>query len=204
MTKKKELTLQDLLENMQNMYTGLCSSIDMLTFRLNQVLEGTAEISNCSKMEQSDTESRPENALTNKDYITITANDVLVGGESATEYNGEKIYNLYHLPAYFKELRDIVREEYNVELLEIQCMQSSTQGTYPEQGNPVPDKSGVYSWCRCVWKNKDGNTVSPLAWVFRADRGSASACAYYCATNCAYAARFYSAFRAALFLGASV
>lgn len=37
MTKKKEITLQDLLENMQNMYTGVCSSIDMLTFRLNQI-----------------------------------------------------------------------------------------------------------------------------------------------------------------------
>lgn len=52
MTKKKEITLQDLLENMQNMYTGVCSSIDMLTFRLNQVLEKTPENRESSKMEQ--------------------------------------------------------------------------------------------------------------------------------------------------------
>lgn len=139
-----------------------------------------------------------KNALTNKDYITITADDVLVGGESVREYNGEEIYNYYHLPAYFKEIRDDVAEK-GIKLLEIHCLQSSTDGEYAKTGNPTPDKNGCSAWCRCVWE-KDGEKHT-AAWVFSYTYSSAANCAPSCASNCAGHVRYSSAFRAAVFGG---
>jgi hypothetical protein len=61
-----------------------------------------------------------------------------------------------------------------------------------------------YCWCQATgYKATNSSTIqrslSSLAWVFRDGNGSASACANYCATNCAYGVRGASAFRAALF-----
>lgn len=192
MTKKKEITLQDLLENMQNMYTGLCSSIDMLTFRLNQVLEGTAEISECSKTEQSEPE------IPNTAYVTLTEDSCFVGGEPTTQYNGEDIYRPYLCVAYFKEARDIIREKYGFELLELHCLQSSTEGERAKTGDPVPDKNGTYAWVRAVYKNKEDKTVASR-WVFDYDFGSASSCAGNCASYCGDYVRIYEAMRVGLF-----
>lgn len=152
--------------------------------------------SSVSKMEI--IEMPTENVPTNKDYITITADDVLVGGESVREYNGEKIYNYYHLPAYFKEIRDNVAEQ-GIKLLEIHCLQSSTDGEYAKTGNPTPDKNGCSAWCRCVWE-KDGEKQTG-SWVFSITGSSAANCASYCASGCAYAVRNYAGFRAAVFGG---
>lgn len=135
---------------------------------------------------------------TDKDYITITADDVLVGGEPVCEYNGEEIYNYYHLPAYFKEIRDDVAEK-GIKLLEIHCLQSSTDGEYAKTGNPTPDKNGCSAWCRCVWE-KDGEKHTGC-WVFDLTFSSAADCAYYCAGNCAYGVRDNAGFRAAVFGG---
>lgn len=134
--------------------------------------------------------------ITNKDYITITADDVLVGGEPVCEYNGEEIYNYYHLPAYFKEIRDDVAEK-GIKLLEIHCLQSSTDGKYAEKGNPTPDKNGCSAWCRCVWE-KDGEKHTG-AWVFYYTYGSAAGCSDRCASNCAYYVCYDAGFRAAVF-----
>lgn len=199
MKKKKELTLQDLLENMQNMYTGLCSSVDMLTFRLNQVLEKTAEISESSKMEQPVAKKHQSPEIPNTAYIILTEDGCFVGGEPTTQYNGEDIYRPYLCVAYFKEARDIIREEYGYELLEIHCLQSSTEGEYAKTGNPTPDKDGTKCWCRLVWLDKDGNKVASPSWVFYDDAGSASNCAYYCARYCADGVQGGSDFRSALF-----
>lgn len=133
---------------------------------------------------------------TDKDYIAITADDVLVGGESVREYNGEKIYNYYHLPAYFKEIRDDVAEK-GIKLLEIHCLQSSTDGEYAKTGNPTPDKNGCSAWCRCVWK-KDGEKHIG-AWVFLHTYSSAAVCAYNCAHDCAAYVRNGASFRSAVF-----
>lgn len=143
-------------------------------------------------------EMAAENSPTDKDYITITADDVLVGGESVREYNGEEIYNYYHLPAYFKEIRDGVAKQ-GIKLLEIHCLQSSTDGEYAETGNPTPDKNGCSAWCRCVWE-KDGEKHIG-SWVFYITYSSAAYCAYYCAYSCAYYVRGYASFRSALFGG---
>ncbi len=143
-------------------------------------------------------ESCLENMPTDKDFITITADDILVGGESVREYNGKKIYNYYHLPAYFKEIRDDVAEK-GIKLLRIHCLQSSTDGEYAEKGNPTPDKNGCSAWCRCVWE-KDGK-IHIGAWVFNDAFGSAADCACDCADNCADGVRYYAGFRAAVFGG---
>lgn len=147
---------------------------------------------------QTDAESRLENVPTNKDFITITADDVLVGGESVREYNGEKIYNYYHLPAYFKEIRDDVAEK-GIKLLEIHCLQSSTDGECAKTGNPTPDKNGCSAWCRCVWE-KDGEKQTG-SWVFDTTYSSAAYCAYDCADSCAYYVRGYASLRSAVFGG---
>lgn len=149
-----------------------------------------------SKMEK--VESCPENMPTDKDYITITADDVLVGGESVREYNGEKIYNYYHLPAYFKEIRDDVAEK-GIKLLEIHCLQSLTDGEYAKTGNPTPDKNGCSAWCRCVWE-KDGEKHTGC-WVFRYTFSSAAYCANDCAAHCANYVRRGASFRSAVFGG---
>ena len=145
---------------------------------------------------QTDAESRLENVPTNKDYITITADDVLVGGKSVCEYNGEKIYNYYHLPAYFKEIRDDVAEQ-GIKLLEIHYLQSSTDGKYAETGNPTSDKNGCSAWCRCVWE-KDGE-IHIGEWVFYDTFSSAANCAGNCAYGCAAGVRSLAGFRAAVF-----
>lgn len=150
--------------------------------------------SSVSKMEI--IEMPTENVPINKDYITITVDDVLVGGESVREYNGEKIYNYYHLPAYFKEIRDDVAEK-GIKLLEIHCLQSSTDGEYAKIGNPTPDKNGCSAWCRCVWE-KDGKKYIG-AWVFDDTYGSAADCAAGCAGRCAYYVRSDASFRSAVF-----
>ena len=143
-------------------------------------------------------ESCLENMPTDKDFITITADDVLVGGEPVCEYNGEKIYNYYHLPAYFKEIRDDVAEK-GIKLLEIHCLQSSTDGEYAKTGNPTPDKNGCSAWCRCVWE-KDGEKHTGC-WVFYDTYGSAADCADLCAYGCAFGVRDDAGFRAAVFGG---
>lgn len=198
MTKKKEITLQDLLENMQNMYTGLCSSIDMLTFRLNQVLEGTAEISNCAKNAQPDTEKHSEPETPNTAYVTLTEDGCFVGGEPTTQYNGEDIYRPYLCVAYFKEARDIIREEYGYELLELHCLQSSTDGEYAKTGNPTPDKNGTYAWVRAVYKNKEDKVLSSL-WAFNDAYGLAADCASNCTNYCGAYVQRYAGLRAGLF-----
>lgn len=198
MKKKKEITLQDLFENMQNMYTGLCSSIDMLTFRLNQVLEKTAEISECSKMEQPDAEKNSESEIPNTAYVTLTEDGCFVGGEPTTQYNGEDIYRPYLCVAYFKEARDIIRKEYGYELLELHCLQSSTEGKYAKTGNPIPDKDGTYAWLRAVYKNKEDKVVSSL-WAFNAAYGNASDCASNCASDCGNYVQYYAGLRGGLF-----
>lgn len=155
--------------------------------KLQSIVSKTEKVESCLK-----------NMPTNKDFITITADDVLVGGESVREYNGEKIYNYYHLPAYFKEIRDDVAEK-GIKLLEIHCLQSSTDGEYAEKGNPTPDKKGCSAWCRRVWE-KDGEKHIG-AWVFRNTFGSAAGCASGCADVCAYNVRSSAGFRAAVFGG---
>ena len=189
--KKKELTLQDILNEIGSMNSSLYSKMLFLEEKL-------AEISNCSKMEHADTEKHSEPEIPNAAYVTLTEDGCFVGGEPVTQYNGKDIYRPYFCVAYFKEARDIVREEYGYELLELHCLQSSTEGEWAKTGNPVPDKDGIYSWVRAVYKNKEDKVASSL-WVFRNSDSSADECAADCANYCGNYVRYYSAMRAGLF-----
>lgn len=192
-------------ENKQQLvWFGVINKLNELVDAVNALIESNnvheQQIeklqSTVSKTEK--VESCLENMPTDKDYITITADDVLVGGEPVREYNGEKIYNYYHLPAYFKEIRDDVAEK-RIKLLEIHCLQSLTDGEYAKTGNPTPDKNGCSAWCRCVWE-KDGEKHTGC-WVFNYTYSSAANCALNCANACASYVRGSAGFRAAVFGG---
>ena len=79
-----------------------------------------------------------------------------------------------------------------------QC--SSTSGSSVGQKATALKISGgtddKYCWCKMV-------SPAVSSWVFYADLGSASDCAYYCATNCARYAAYAASFRSALFSGLS-
>ena len=184
MTKKNEITLLDILNEMGSMYSSLYN-------QMSDLKEKLVEISECSKMEQ------PEPEIPNTAYVTLTEDGCFVGGEPATQYNGEDIYRPYLCVAYFKEARDIIREEYGYELLELHCLQSSTDGEYAKTGNPIPDKDGTYSWVRAVYKNKEDKVLSSL-WAFDSDNGSASNCASNCAYDCGNFVQGLVALRAGL------
>ena len=203
MTKKKEITLEMIFNNMQSNYSAFMNAFDQLKdemykriasldTKVNILLdkENLANNTTISKMEKVE--------IPDTEYITITADGVLVGGESVKEYNGQEIYNLYHLPAYFKETRDIATKDYGFELLELHCLQSSTNDEYGKTGAPVADKNGENAWCRCVYKDKDGNKKT-TSWVFHFTYSSAANCANACAYACAGDVSDYSAFRSAVF-----
>ena len=198
-TTKRKITMIKKLElpTGVRLACGIDCDIDFKPIEqtVNQLVDAVNELqATISKMEI--VEIPAENSLTDKDYITITADDVLVGGESVREYNGEKIYNYYHLPAYFKEVRDEVAKQ-GIKLLEIHCLQSSTDGEYAKTGNPTPDKNGCFTWCRCVWEQDGKKRIG--AWVFDYTFSSAAYCANLCANDCAFGVRSNAGFRAAVF-----
>ena len=177
MTKKKEIILQDMLNEIRSMYSSLYN-------QMSDLKEKLAEI------------SEPE--IPNTEYVTLTEDGCFVGGKPTTKYHDEDIYRPYLCVAYFKEARDIIRKEYGYELLELHCLQSSTEGEYAKTGNPIPDKDGTYAWVRAVYKDKEGKVVSSL-WAFNSASGSASDCASDCAYDCGYYVRNYESLRAGLF-----
>ena len=186
MTKKNELTLQDLFNKMDVLYSDMINNFEAISTKLNYLRS----------------EPQPDNATTtdipDTAYVTIKDDDTYVGGKPATEYNGEKIYNRYHCPAYLKETRDIVREEYGYELLEIHCLQSSTDGEYAKAGTPVPNTNGTNVWCRVVYKDQNGE-IAVSRWVFYYTVTSDSDCAANCATYCGIYALYRSGLRSGLF-----
>ena len=188
---KKQPTLQDLFNKMDELQEKMWKRFISLDTKLNILLDKP-------ELEKTSEESVPE--IPDSAYVMINDTDAYISSEPVTEYNGKNIYELYYLPAYFKEARDTIREEYGVELLEIHAIQSSTNGEFAKQGTPIPDKNGTCSWCRCVYLDEDNNTLF-TPWVFNSAYGSASACSSYCALHCSKYVRDYSGVRAALFAG---
>lgn len=175
--------------------------------KINELIDAVNEImtwrfdcddENPAKNVQPDTEEHSEPEMPNTAYVTLTEDGCFVGGEPATQYNGEDIYRPYLCVAYFKEARDIIREEYGFELLELHCLQSSTEGEYEKTGNPIPDKDGTCAWVRAIYKNKEGKTVASR-WVFYNDYGSASSCAGNCTFYCGFSVQHSEAMRVGLF-----
>ena len=189
--KKKEITLQDLFNKMDELQ-------DNFTNRINHLSDCVRSFCENDTTEVKSIEIHDNVMITDKDYVTINADNVYVGGKPATQYHDEDIYRPYLCIAYFKEARDIIREEKNVELLEIHALQSSTDGSYAEVGNPVPDSNGTCEWVRIKFKDTNGNILSSR-WVFYYGYGSASNCASYCTYDCGNYVRYNESLRAGLF-----
>lgn len=189
--KKKELTLQDIFNQNNELYKNIIDCFIKLEEKIDGLrIEDDGEVKSI--------EVNDGIMITDKDYVTLTEDGCFVGGEPTTQYNGEDIYRPYLCVAYFKEARDIIREEYGYELLELQCLQSSTEGEWAKTGNPTPDKDGIYAWVRAVYKDKEGKKTASL-WVFYYTSSSASGCASLCARGCGDCVRNFSDMRSGLF-----
>ncbi len=127
-------------------------------------------------------------------YLTITADDITIGGKSTTKYNGYDIWNRDMCMKYVQESSKLFFEEHGVSLLELHVVQTNNS-----VGNPMPDVNGKCCWLRCVFDVYGKQKTTP--WVFIYDYGSAANCANFCAYRCAYYVRDYAAFRSALFSG---
>ena len=184
---EKKLTLQDLFNRMYDIQEQIDGFQNQFKVFWDSI-----------KNTQPDTEKNSEPEIPNTEYVTLNENGCFVGGEPVTKYHDKDIYRPYMCVAYFKEARDIIHEEYGYELLELHCLQSSTEGEQAKTGNPIPDKNGTYIWVRAVYKNKENATVESL-WAFNYDFGSAAGCASFCAYDCGNSVRTNQALRVGLF-----
>ena len=134
------------------------------------------------------------NTITNKDYITITADGITVGGKPAKKYLGEEIWNHKNLPGIFRDIQQIVKREYGAAPIEMRVKSSETVSEYAKPGNPSPEH-GKNAWFQFVFAN--GVETS---WVFCEDAySSVSDCAGRCALECSNCVRFYTGYRSRIF-----
>jgi hypothetical protein len=131
--------------------------------------------------------------ITKKDYITITDSKVMVGGKETTTYHGQQIWMSGILPSYFKNIQQIVKDEYGAAPIEMHVLSSGTSGRYAKPGTPSV-KPGKNAWVQFVFAN---GTKTP--WVLYDPYSSASGGAGNCALNCGYVVRAYSDFRVGVF-----
>lgn len=130
--------------------------------------------------------------IPNDKYLTITADDITIGGESTAEYNGNEIYNRDYCMEYVAEASKSFVNEHGASLEELHVVQANNVA-----GEPVPDAQGKYAWLRCVFNVNGERKFS--RWVFQSANGSVADCGSYCAYNCGYPVRRYSSFRAGVF-----
>ena len=131
--------------------------------------------------------------ITNKDYITITDTKVMVDGKETTEYRGQRIWDIQFLPTMFKEIQDIVNQEYNIVPIEMHVLSSETRGRFVKSSDPSA-KNGPNAWVRFMFAN---GLKAP--WVFYGSYSPVSDCAFYCAGDCVNDVRVNSPFRASVF-----
>lgn len=130
--------------------------------------------------------------ISNDKYLTITAADITIGGESTAEYNGNEIYNRDYCMTCVKEVSKSFVKEYGASLEELHVVQANNVA-----GEPVPDAQGTCAWLRCVFNVNGERKVS--RWVFRGANGSVADCGSFCALNCGDYVRYGSGFRAGVF-----
>lgn len=131
--------------------------------------------------------------MTINDYITITDSQVMVGGKPATTYRGRQISIVKVLPKHLKKIKQIIKQEYGVELTEMHALSSETRGKYKKPGNPS-EKHGCWGWVRFVLAN--GNETP---WVFLLGYDSSDTCASRCARTCDGLITISADFRSAVF-----
>ena len=131
--------------------------------------------------------------ITNKDYITITDEKVMVGGKETTKYRGCDIWHMEALPSLFKDIQTKVKQEYGAAPIEMRVLSSKTSRQYTKPGTPSAEP-GKNAWVSFVFAN---GTKTP--WVFRYSFSSASDCAALCAYACGLSVRDSSDFRSGVF-----
>ena len=86
--KKQSITLEMIFNEMGSMYSDLMNKMEDLKHELREFTQITGN--NSENSTQNST-----NDIPNTEYVTITADDVLVGGEPTRQYHGQDLYNYY-------------------------------------------------------------------------------------------------------------
>ena len=111
--------------------------------------------------------------MTNKDYMTINRSGVFMDNKPIKTYNGQPISKM-----------EFIKKVFNLpgldEIKAIRVLQSDTNGTVFQPGNPKPSKTGHYIWIQAVTKYG----VSP--WIFRLDDTGRKDVAGLCAFQAAW------------------
>lgn len=152
---------------------------------LNQPVE-------CSDDHIADVSNMVSLDIPNDKYLTITADDITIGGESTTKYNGNKIWNRDGCMEYVKDASDLFTKEHGASLLELQVVQANNI-----VGNPIPDTNGKCAWLRCVFNANGVRRITP--WIYYTTYGSVAGCGSGCASDCGGGVRNASSFRGSVF-----
>lgn len=132
------------------------------------------------------------NMISADKYLTITADDITIGGKSTTKYNGDSIWAPNDCMEHVKNAYKLFQKEHGAQLLELHVVQANNVA-----GEPIPDPQGLFVWIRCVFEVNGERKTS--RWVFQTAYSSVAGCRSGCAGSCGYYVRNNSAFRAGLF-----
>lgn len=130
--------------------------------------------------------------IPNDKYLTITADDITIGGKSTTKYNGDPIWARNDCMEHVKNADKLFQKEHGAKLLEAHVVQANNVA-----GEPVADPQGLFVWVRCVFEVNGERKTS--RWVFLSANSSVADCRSNCANDCGIGVRSNSAFRAGLF-----
>lgn len=169
-------------------FTGTANNLETayaLLDILNQPIKDSAShIADASNMVSED--------IPNDKYLTITADDITIGGKSTTEYNGDPIWARNDCMEHVKKADKLFQKEHGASLVELHVVQANNVA-----GEPIPDPEGLFCWLRGVFIINGERKAS--RWVFRYANSSVAACRSNCANDCGSSVRYNSAFRAGLF-----
>lgn len=169
-------------------FTGTANNLETayaLLDILNQPIKGSAShIADARKTTPDD--------ITNNKYLTITADDITIGGKSTTKYNDDTIWARNDCMEHVKKADKLFQKEHGAKLLELHVVQANNVA-----GEPIPDPQGLFVWIRCVFEVNGERKKS--RWVFLYAVSSVAACGSSCAYSCGSRVRDLSAFRAGLF-----
>lgn len=165
-------------------FTGTANNLKT-AYALLDILNQPVECSD----EHNDDDS---NMISADKYLTITAEDITIGGESTTEYNGNKILNRSGCMGYVKGSSELFVKEHGASLVQLHVVQTNNVA-----GKPIPDTNGKYAWLRCVFDVNSKKKVTP--WMFLYANSSVADCESVCAGYCGYQILFNSTLRAGLF-----
>lgn len=130
--------------------------------------------------------------IPNDKYLTITADDITIGGKSATKYNGDTIWARNDCMEHVKKADKLFQKEHGAKLLELHVVQANNVA-----GEPIQDPQGLFVWVRCVFEVNGERKKS--RWVFLSAFSSVAGGGSGCADGCGIHVRLGSAFRAGLF-----